>query len=118
MAAGPSAAALNAAANAVAALIDTARLHTGDPGASGTSNTTTAGVQTIAWGSASNGDITMTGTENFTGGAASGACTWISLWDGDPGSGGVWFWNLQLTGDQTFNAAGEYTLDSLVLDFD
>lgn len=118
MPAGPSAAALNIAANAVGAAIDNARIHTGDPGAAGTSNVATSNVGAITWGTAANGDITLSGQEDFTGGAASGPATWISLWDGVPGSGGVHMWNLQLTGDQTFNAAGEYTLDTAVLDFD
>lgn len=119
MPAGPSAAALNIAANAIAAAIDNSRIHTGDPGAAGTSNVATSGVETIAFGSASNGDIVTGADVDFTGGAAGGPAAWVSLWDGVPGSGGVHMWNLQLTGDQTFNSAGEYTIDAgSVLDFD
>lgn len=114
-----STAALNIAADALGAAIDRARLHTGSPGGSGTSNVATSNVATISWGAASNGDITLAGTPiAFTGGAAGGPCTHVSFWDGVPGSGGVFMGDFALTGDQTFNAAGEYDLDTAVIDFD
>jgi hypothetical protein len=114
-----SAAGLNVAANALAAVIDNAQLHSADPGAAGTTSPTTAAVMAVTFGSASNGDISLTGGPyHFTGGAANGAATWVSLWDGVPGSGGVFMGAYALTGDQTFNAAGEYDLDSGVIDFD
>lgn len=113
-----STAALNIAANALGAAVDNARLHTAAPGGSGTSNAATSGIETVAWGAASNGDITLSAPVDFTGGAASGPCTYVSFWDGVPGSGGVFMGDFALTGDQTFNAAGEYTLDTAVIDFD
>lgn len=110
---------LNVAANALAAVIDNARLHTGDPGVAGTANVATSGVEAVAFGAASAGDIALTGTPiQFTGGAASGPATHISFWDGVPGAGGVFMGAYALTGDQTFNAAGEYEVDSGTIDFD
>jgi hypothetical protein len=110
---------LNVAANAWAAATDNARLHTGDPGANGTNNVATSGLEAVTWGAASAGDVSLTGTPiDFTGGAASGPCTHVSFWDGVPGSGGVHMGSYALTGDQTFNAAGEYSLDSGTIDFD
>lgn len=97
---------------AIAADIDTAKLHTGDPGAAGTANTTTAGSQAIAL-SATNGDITLDAPVDFTGGAASGPCTWVSLWHGATYRGS---YQIPGTDDLTFNAAGEYTLTSVSFD--
>lgn len=109
--------ALNTAADAIAAVATHARIHTGDPGASGTSNVSTAGVETLTWGAASgSGDVSITAPVLFTGGTPSGAATHITLWDGDPGSGGTYVGSKALTGDQTFNSAGEYTLTDLDLD--
>lgn len=101
------ASAIQVGAAAIAADIDTAKLHTGDPGAAGTSNTTTAGSQTIAL-SASGGDISLSAPVDFTGGVPSGPCTYVSLWAGATFRGAY-----ALSGDQTFNAAGEYSLTAL-----
>ena len=109
MAAGLNTAAIQIGSAAIAAVLDTVKLHTGDPGAAGTSNTTTAGSGAATFSSTS-GVITLDAPVDFTGGAASGACTWVSVWDAT-----VHYGNYQLTGDQTFNAAGEYTLDSLTI---
>lgn len=99
--------ALNAMADHLATLLDFMSLHTADPGAGG-ANETTAGRQGVAWDAAANGDISLTGTENFTGGAASGACTHVGFWSAS--SGGTFYGGFPITGDQTFNAAGEYTV--------
>lgn len=103
---------LNVMANALAAVATHASLHTADPGSTGT-NESTAGRQAIAWDAASNGDISLTGTENFTGGAASGPCTYVGLWSAS--SGGTFYGGFALSGDQTFNAAGEYTLSDITI---
>lgn len=103
---------LNIMANALAAAATHASLHTADPGSTGT-NESTAGRQAIAWDAAANGDISLTGTENFTGGAASGACTYVGLWTAS--SGGTFLGGFALSGDQTFNAAGEYTLSDVTI---
>lgn len=105
--------ALNVMANALAAVATHAQLHTAAPNAAGTTNLTTAARQPIAWDAASSGDISLTGTETFTGGAASGACTHVSLWSAS--TGGTCYGSLTLTGDQTFNAAGEYILNEVLL---
>ena len=72
-------AALNLMATALAAKATHASLHSADPGVVGSSETT-AGRQLIAWDLAANGDLSLTGTEAFTGGSASGACTHVGLW--------------------------------------
>lgn len=104
--------ALNAMANHLASLATHASLHTADPGTSGT-NESTAGRQAIAWDTAANGDLTLNGTEAFTGGAASGACTYVGLWSAS--TGGTFYGGFPLTGDQTFSATGTYTLSEITI---
>ena len=88
-------------------------LHTAQPASttSGT-NESTAGRQAAGWGAAANGDLTTT-NKNFTGGAANGACTHVGFWSAS--SAGTFHGYVALTGDQTFNAAGEYTITSLTI---
>lgn len=102
----------NAAASGVTAVAGYLSLHTGDPGTTGT-NAATSARQAIAWGSPSNGVVSITTAENFTGGAASGPCTHFGIWSAV--SGGTFYGGGPLTGDQTFNASGEYTVDSITL---
>jgi hypothetical protein len=97
---------------AIAADIDHMTLHTALPDATG-SNLTTAGVQAIT--PSSTAGVVSVGSTSFTGGAASGPCTYAGFWHGVPGSGGVWRGHMPLTGDQAFNAAGQYVVDSMTL---
>lgn len=104
--------ALNVEADALRAVATHLSLHTADPGTTGTSEST-AGRVAAAWPAASNGDLTVS-NKNFTGGAASGPCTWVGLWSAS--TAGTFYGGFQLTGDVTFNAAGQYTLTSLTID--
>ena len=102
------------AANALRAAITHAQLHSGDPGGSGTSNVTTAARQAITWGAAtSDGDFALASPLNFTGVAANGGATYVSLWSAL--TGGTWYGNFPLTGDATANSSGEYTVTTLSL---
>lgn len=103
---------LNIMANALATNGTHAAIHTADPTAAG-SNQSAAARQPIAWNTAANGDIDLTVAENFTGGAASGAATWVGVWTAL--TGGTILAAFALTGDQTFNAAGEYTLNDITI---
>lgn len=103
------------AANALRSAMTHMQLHSGDPGASGTSNVTSAARQPITWSAAtSDGDFGLASTVNFTGVAANGATQYVSLWS-QLAAGGTWYGNFQLTGDQTANAAGEYSVTTLNL---
>jgi hypothetical protein len=103
------------AANALRSAIVGAKLHTGDPGGSGTSNETSAARQAITWSAATaDGDFGLSAALNFTGVAASGAVQYLSLWSTST-TGGTHYGNFALTGDQTANAAGEYTVTALNL---
>ena len=102
--------ALDDATNGVTAVITAVSLHSADPGTTG-ANETSAGRQTPTFAAASgSGDAPLTAALAFTGGAASGACTHYGLWAGAVFKGGF-----PLTGDQTFNAAGEYTVDNITV---
>lgn len=115
MANGINDAGLTLMAAAFAAAATHAQLHAGDPGGSGTSNLAggSPARQPIAWDADSDGDLSLTGTETFTGITASSAVTWISLWSAL--TSGTWYGNFQLTGDLTANAAGEYELTEVTL---
>lgn len=102
-------AALNTAADAITAAYPYVAIHTADPGTTGANESTAARVA-AAWPAASgSGDVTIT-NKAFTGGAASGPATHLGLWSAL--TGGTFGGGFALTGDQTFNAAGEYTITS------
>lgn len=104
--------ALNAMADHLATLATHARLYTAEPNAAGTTNQASSGLQAVTWDAAANGDITITADEAFTGGAASGSCTHVGFWNS---AGTVFYGYFLLTGDTTFNSAGEYTLTNFSL---
>lgn len=98
-------------ATSMAAALGQLSVHTGDPGAAGTSNTTTASKEDATF-AASGGTISLSSAVSFTGGAASGACTHYGLWDS---AGTTFYGSGILSGDQAFNAAGEYDIDTLTI---
>jgi hypothetical protein len=101
-------------ANAQRAAMTHMQLHTGDPGAAGTANVTSAARQAVTWSAAtSDGDYGLASAVNFTGVAANGAATWVSLWSAI--TSGTTYGNFALSGDATANAAGEYTVTALNL---
>lgn len=101
---------LNIGAAAMQAAMTHLQIHTAQPNASG-SNEATSARQTITWVTAANGDMVATVDIPFTGGAGSGPATHVGFWSA--GSGGTFYGWLPLTGDQTFNAAGEYTVTDI-----
>lgn len=101
---------LNIGAAAMQAAMTHMSIHTGQPNASG-SLESTAARQAITWVTAANGDMVATVDLAFTGGAAGGAATHVGFWSAS--SAGTFYGWLPLTGDQTFNAAGEYTVTGI-----
>ena len=102
------------AANALRTAMTHGQLHSGAAGGSGTSNVTSAARQAITWSAAtSDGDFGLSSSLAFTGGAASGAVAEISLWSAS--TSGTFYGTFALSGDTTFNAAGEYTVTALNL---
>ncbi len=109
MALGLTTAGVQVGAAAIAADITKLRLHTADPSASaGTTFLTSAADKTVTCTSA-NGVVTVPSTA-FTGGAASGACTHVSVWSGTTYRGAF-----ALSGDASFNAAGAYTVTGVTI---
>lgn len=100
---------------AIQAVTTHAQLHTAEPNAAGTTNTTSAARQPITWVTAANGDMVVTADAAFTGGAASGPCTYVSLWSASTGGTCRGYFALGAGSDQTFNAAGEYTLTGITI---
>ena len=85
-------------------------LATATPDATG-SNQSAAARVAAGWATA-NGVLTATG-KSFTGGAASGPCTHVTFWSA--ATAGTYGGSQALTGDQTFNAAGQYTVNSVTI---
>lgn len=97
------------AANALVAAYPYLSLHT-TGAVTSSANESTAARVAASWSVDADGDITCT-SKNFTGGAASGAVVRVGYWSAS--SGGTYGGGALLTGDQTFNAAGEYTVTSI-----
>jgi hypothetical protein len=102
---------LNVGANAMAASMTHLALHTANPEPSGANAATSARVA-AGWGAAATGDLTTT-NKSFTGGAANGPCTHVGFWSA--ATGGTFYGSVALTGDQTFNSVGEYTITTLTV---
>lgn len=107
-------AALDVMANALKSAATFMSLHSADPGATGTSEIAAAGRQAIVWdGPNTGGDLSLQGTEAFTGMAASQAVTHVGLWSAS--TAGTFYGGFSLAGDVTANAAGEYTVTEVSL---
>lgn len=107
MATGLNSAALTVAAGAVQTAATYAQLYTAEPNAAGTTNASQAARKAITWDTAS-ATMTVASDIEFTGGEASGDCTHVGLWSDD--TEGTFYGYFALTGDQAFNASGEYTI--------
>ncbi len=86
---------------------DRVRLHSGDPGAAGTSNTL-GSLTASTFAAAASGERALNSAVNFTGLTANQSVTYYSVWKN---TGTVFEGSGQITsGDVQANAAGEYTL--------
>lgn len=88
------------------------QIHTALPNATGSNEATSARVA-CSWPAASNGDFGTLSNKAFTGGAASGPAQYLGFWSAS--TAGTFYGYLPLTGDQTFNAAGAYTVTSVTI---
>jgi hypothetical protein len=103
---------LNIGNAAMQTAITHAQIHTAQPNSSG-SNEASSTRQAITWVTAANGDLVATVDLAFTGGAGSGAAPYLGFWSAS--TVGTFYGWLPLTGDQTFNAAGEYTVTGITI---
>jgi len=88
------------------------KLHTGDPGASGTANAA-AGSTTrpaITWSAASAGTLTMSNSPSWTNGGTSETITHISFWDSS--TAGNFLGSAALSASQAWASANTFTLTS------
>jgi hypothetical protein len=103
--------ALVIAATPVRAAITHIQFHTAAPGAAGTSNVAAGARIAVTWGTIdSDGDFQNSADIAKTDGTASGPCTHISYWTAI--TAGTCHGAEALTGDQTFNSAGAYTIQT------
>lgn len=108
-------AALLVGANAIRLALGGAKLHTGNPGTGGAANSSSASMLVPVWATPdADGDFDLDAPLNFAGGAPNGPVEYLSLWSNTSGSG-IWYGNFLLTGDLTFDSAGNYTVDSIDL---
>jgi hypothetical protein len=111
-------AALNAMATELISLATHVAVHEGDPGTTG-ANPADSARQAADWSAPANGDFDLDSELAFTGGGASSPATHIGLWSsagtGTPPTGGTFYGGAPLTGDQEFNAAGEYTVTNVTV---
>lgn len=101
--------ALNIGMNAMTAAYPYLALHTTGAASSSTNEATSSRVA-ASWAGAATGDTSVT-SKSFTGGAANGPVVRVGYWT--LSSAGTFGGGSLLTGDQTFNAAGEYTITSI-----
>lgn len=102
-------AALVLASNAVDGAITHFSLHT-TGAVTSSANESTAPRVAVNGTVDADGDITWTSTA-FTGGAANGPVVRVGYWTAS--TGGTYLGGSLLVGDQAFNAAGQYTVNSV-----
>jgi hypothetical protein len=100
---------LNVMAAAGKAAATHVAIHTAVPDLNTGTNQSTAPRKPAAWGTVAQGDFSNAGIQ-FTGGTPNGPATHVGFWSAL--TGGTFYGYAVLTGDQTFNSAGEFTLDA------
>lgn len=105
---------LNAAVDGATTLLGFASIHTADPEPSGANEVTGGGYarQAITWDPATGAVAGIDGTLSFNGPANEDA-THLGLWSAV--SGGTFRGSSVLTGDQAFNASGEYNVTAITV---
>jgi len=89
------------------------KLHTGDPGAAGTSNASAETTRkAITWSAAASGSKSMSGTLSWTSWAAgTETISHISIWDNS--TAGNVLWSGQLSSNKTVNNGDTLNITSL-----
>lgn len=100
---------LKVGADAIAARITHVSLHT-TGAVTSSANESTAARMAVTWSVDADADLTA-GPFAFTGGAASGPVVRVGYWTAL--TAGSYCGGTLLTGDQAFNAAGSYTVNTI-----
>jgi hypothetical protein len=87
--------------------VDRISLHNGDPGTTGANYISAGGKLAATFNAAASGERLLNADVGFTGLTASASVTHFGVW---LNAGDVFKAGYPLTGDQTANAAGEYTV--------
>ena len=87
--------------------VDRVQLHSGDPGAAGTSNVVSDTYVAATFAAADGGERALSSAVEYTELTPSQAVTYLSAWTH---SGVVFIGSVALTGDQEANGDGEYTV--------
>lgn len=105
---------LNSLGTHLASLCTHLSLHTASPGSGGANECSGGGYarQAVTFNVDADGDLTISATESFTG-TPSSAATHVGLQSAS--SGGTFRGGYALTGDQTFNAAGQYDVTGVTI---
>lgn len=107
--------AMQDAANALRTKYVYAQLHSAAAGVLGTDNLCSSGRENFTWGAATgDGDFDISAPIPFTGGASMGDVYSVTLWDA--ATDGTFGGEFVLSGDTSFNNAGEYSLTSISQD--
>lgn len=106
---------LNIMADAAAASIGLASLHSADPGSTGTSELAGGSPayarNVVAWDAGVNGVVSLTGEETFNV-PAGATVAWVGLW----ASNGTTFRGKgQLTSSETYGGQGSYVLEDVTI---
>lgn len=112
MAEGLNAAAIQDGGVAIADAINALSLHSAVPDATGSGESTAARVAVVP---SSTGGVISIGSTAFTGGAANGAVAAIGFWSATTAGTFLGYQLPDSGSDTTFNAAGEYTVDSVTI---
>lgn len=102
--------ALNLMADALKAAAPQLQLHSAAPDGTG-SNMAASARQPAGWGASAAGAFSIGAPVPFTGGTPNGPVTHVSL----RSAAGVYYGVYPVTGDASFNSAGEYTLNTLTI---
>ncbi|ORA25158.1 hypothetical protein [Mycobacterium aquaticum] len=115
MMSGFSDAAMTVGANAIRAAIGAAQLHTGNPGEGGAASKSSAAPVVPSWTVVTGpGNFSLAAPMAFTGATPNGPIKWLSFWSGT-GPSAIWYGNWPLSGDQTADAEGNYTVTTFTL---
>jgi hypothetical protein len=85
-------------------------LHTSGP-VDSSAHESTASRQPANWAAPTAGNLTLTSAVNFVGGKSKGEVVRVGYWS--TATGGLYGGGCLLTGDQSFNSAGEYTVTTI-----
>lgn len=115
MAGNPSVAGKNAMLDGLGAVAAYASLHTGNPGATGTSEASGGSPayarKAITWNAAAAGSKTSAA---FTFDVPAGTYTYVGLWSA--ATGGTYYYKIQLASSQVFASQGQLPITSITID--